>query len=310
MSGESKYPSRFLFEIKENLLIHKGEMKPLYLNEAKNHFAFEKQKLEENVTNFNLGDVIRHPVWNEGQIINIDFVKGEYEIQFTDTKTRPINFEYKFLEVVNTTDVSAEKQAIQNDKNVSISESKYINEVHLTGMKDDSDEKSNYESHKNEVVEVEVYPEYNYIETLNCFNEAAKIFVQKQSINSQSNHMLTNEDNEETNNIDLIPEDITEYNNETTEFANLEPQILEYQSENYVTGEIQSFSDSPAISESFLTENIEANQIENLEIRVEPVVREEIKKEIHTTEIQNEAKNELKIKKLSILERLRQFIRF
>jgi DNA helicase-2/ATP-dependent DNA helicase PcrA len=99
--GDNKYPSRFLFEIKENMLIHKGKIDPLYLHEAKNHFLFEKLKIEENNTTFALGDVVLHPVWKDGEIINIDYSKGEYEIKFKDNKIRPINFEYKSLVLVN-----------------------------------------------------------------------------------------------------------------------------------------------------------------------------------------------------------------
>jgi DNA helicase-2/ATP-dependent DNA helicase PcrA len=195
MSGESKYPSRFLFEIKENLLIHKGEMKPMYLNEAKNHFAFEKLKLEGNDSKFSIGDIVKHPIWDEGKVISINALKGEYEIQFADNKTRPINFEYQYLELVNELIQSEVPEVCLLETEQSLTQS-IVEEIMLS---DDLtiDSKEKYEIHSliRGDVTIEDHAELISKEVLDSFEKAAKTFILKNSNSVTDNSISTAEDN-------------------------------------------------------------------------------------------------------------------
>lgn len=281
LQHKQKYPSRFLFEIKENLLIHKGEMKPMYLNEAKNHFAFEKLKLEENNSKFSVGDIVKHPVWNEGKVINIDTVKGEYEIQFKDNKIRPINFEYKLLVLVNTIIEPAEKHNMPEFVN---NKERYLSDTIV-----DSKEKYIYESHAYGKAEVDDQAKFIDPETLNSFEGEEKPELI----------------------CDLKPENITKNDFDINEFADTELYIEESnnQSENYEKGEFISILNPHEAIENSLTEDaedveIEINQIEIIEVNVESVEK------INITDIQSETMNELTINKLGILEKFRQLIKF
>lgn len=95
--GEQKLPSRFLFEIDENLYVKKGKMDKKTFNEAKKLLAVGNEELKD-ISFFDIGDIVEHPVWNKGKIISVNKAKGEYEIWFIDSgKVKPITFEYKFL---------------------------------------------------------------------------------------------------------------------------------------------------------------------------------------------------------------------
>ncbi len=102
---EQKYPSRFLFEIEENLYIKKGEINDLYLQEAKNHMEYENMKLEDVVI-YAENSIVIHPIFGNGRIREVNKTKQEYTIFFVnDNIERPIRFEYRLLKATKDENV-------------------------------------------------------------------------------------------------------------------------------------------------------------------------------------------------------------
>lgn len=123
-TGEKRYPSRFLFDIEENMYVQKGEINELHFREAKHHMVYENSKLEEIII-FEVGDLVNHPIWNLGEIINVNNEKGEYTIYFIENQTtKPINFEYRLLKKETDTSlkIEAESRAKQETDRKAIEE--------------------------------------------------------------------------------------------------------------------------------------------------------------------------------------------
>ena len=99
-TGLNKYPSRFLFEISDNYFVRKGELSQEIIDEAKEQLNLDstRQPIQKK---FNVGDIVNHTIWNQGKIIEVNEEKGEYQIEFIETKkVKPINFEFQGIEKV------------------------------------------------------------------------------------------------------------------------------------------------------------------------------------------------------------------
>jgi DNA helicase-2/ATP-dependent DNA helicase PcrA len=99
-TGLNKYPSRFLFEISDNYFVRKGELSQEIIDEAKEQLKLDstRQPIQKK---FNIGDIVNHTIWNQGKIIEVNEEKGEYQIEFLETKkVKPINFEFQGIEKV------------------------------------------------------------------------------------------------------------------------------------------------------------------------------------------------------------------
>ncbi|WP_347050027.1 ATP-dependent helicase [Flavobacterium olei] len=93
-TGLNKYPSRFLFEIKEEFYVRKGKLSAGILQNAQTSAA--AKTLED--TAFSVGDLVLHPVWNTGQIQHVDREKNQYSVHFFEMgKEKPIDFAFRFL---------------------------------------------------------------------------------------------------------------------------------------------------------------------------------------------------------------------
>lgn len=111
-TGEQKYPSRFLFEIEDNMYVQKGVINKQFFREAKHHMIFENNRLEDSEI-FSIGDLVNHPLWKLGEIISVNIKKEEYTVLFAEMKkTKPINFEYKFLKKVPDTKLKHNEEFI------------------------------------------------------------------------------------------------------------------------------------------------------------------------------------------------------
>lgn len=94
-TGLNKYPSRFLFEIKDEFYVRKGKLSQQIIENSRNHQ--NPGQLQEN-TAFKEGDFVMHPVWNKGKIQTVDLEKKEYLVDFFDMgKVKPIDFGFKHL---------------------------------------------------------------------------------------------------------------------------------------------------------------------------------------------------------------------
>ena len=118
-TGQNKQPSRFLYEISEQFLIHKGEFRK---EEDDSHFRTPSTltgiPLDEE---YKVGDIIEHKIWDEGKIIEVNHDKGEYLIYFSlIDSNKPINFEFKGLTLLNSKSGSNFDEAtVQSEPEVS-----------------------------------------------------------------------------------------------------------------------------------------------------------------------------------------------
>lgn len=149
-TGEQKYPSRFLFDIEENLYVQKGDINKLYFNEAKHHMAYEAMQLEDIVV-YKQNDFIEHPIFGKGKIINVNKAKQEYSIFFIDQqKEKPINFEYRMLKKI-------EDEKVCNETNEKIQEIIKAQEIKKIEKRQD-DLKAQEESERTEREQEELRP--------------------------------------------------------------------------------------------------------------------------------------------------------
>jgi len=94
-TGLNKYPSRFLFEIKEEFYVRKGKLSPEILQAAQSSAAASKNSGD---TAFSEGDLVQHPVWNRGKVVAVDSGKNQYTVHFFEMgKEKPIDFAFRFL---------------------------------------------------------------------------------------------------------------------------------------------------------------------------------------------------------------------
>jgi DNA helicase-2/ATP-dependent DNA helicase PcrA len=91
-TGEQKYPSRFLFDIEENMYVQKGNINKMYFNEAKHHMAYETMQLEDLVI-FKRNDFIFHPIFGNGKITSVSKKKtGIFNLFHRTTKRKTNQF--------------------------------------------------------------------------------------------------------------------------------------------------------------------------------------------------------------------------
>lgn len=96
--GSFRYPSRFLFNIDEALLLRDGETDARLLRDAFRHIEASERLLapaDEQVP-FGPGDRVRHAIMGEGTIVAVDRTQGAYAVQFDILPTqRRISFRVK-----------------------------------------------------------------------------------------------------------------------------------------------------------------------------------------------------------------------
>lgn len=118
-TGLNKYPSRFLFEISENYFVRKGELSQEIIKEAKEQLTLNsKRQLIQKI--FEVGDFVKHAIWNQGKVIEVNESKGEYTIEFKEA-TKPITFEFKGLsKIVKNITLNKESQKSLKQEGFSI----------------------------------------------------------------------------------------------------------------------------------------------------------------------------------------------
>ena len=108
-TGLNKYPSRFLFEIKEEFYVRKGKLSPEILQAAQSSAAASKSSED---TAFSEGDLVQHPVWNKGEIKSVDSEKNQYMVHFFEMgKEKPIDFAFRFLTAASESDPEEESSS-------------------------------------------------------------------------------------------------------------------------------------------------------------------------------------------------------
>ena len=94
-SKTNKYPSRFLAEIKRDLLVTEGVVSPELWKGTKNlsHVLdedFEDERADYNSFPFHLGDTVTHPVFGEGRIVGANKDYTSFEVEFDSGSTRTL----------------------------------------------------------------------------------------------------------------------------------------------------------------------------------------------------------------------------
>ena len=92
----NKYPSRFLAEIKRDLVVTEGVIPPELWRSTRNlsHVLdqedyFESERAEYN-SPFRVGDTVTHPVFGEGVILSANKDYSSFEVQFDSGTTRTL----------------------------------------------------------------------------------------------------------------------------------------------------------------------------------------------------------------------------
>ena len=92
----NKYPSRFLAEIKRELVVTEGVIPPELWKGTQNlsHVLdqedyFESERAEYH-SPFKVGDIVRHPVFGEGRIVSANKDFTSFEVQFDNGSTRTL----------------------------------------------------------------------------------------------------------------------------------------------------------------------------------------------------------------------------
>lgn len=79
----SKYPSRFLMEIGDNLLEVEGDIDPILLEGTKNLVKQIENEINPDITSlFAIGDKVVHKVFGIGEIIEVTPERNSYKVQF------------------------------------------------------------------------------------------------------------------------------------------------------------------------------------------------------------------------------------
>jgi DNA helicase-2/ATP-dependent DNA helicase PcrA len=115
-TGLNKYPSRFLFEISDNYYVRKGELSQGIIDEAKEQLKLDasRQLIQKK---FEVGDLVKHLIWKQGKVIEVNEEKGEYQIEFIETgKTKPINFEFRGLTKIEKPTELTEEEKVEKSK--------------------------------------------------------------------------------------------------------------------------------------------------------------------------------------------------
>ena len=91
----NKYPSRFLAEIKRELVVTEGVISPELWKGTKNlsHVLdedFEQERADYNESPFQLGDTVTHPVFGEGKIVGTNKDYTSFEVKFDNGSMRTL----------------------------------------------------------------------------------------------------------------------------------------------------------------------------------------------------------------------------
>ncbi len=98
-SGMSKYPSRFLFEIKDSLYVRQGILPQEIIDEAKKQIEYEDKMLNlPPIPVLEVGDIVSFSIWGKGKVVEKNDEKKVYMVDFEKIKgVRPIRYEWHGL---------------------------------------------------------------------------------------------------------------------------------------------------------------------------------------------------------------------
>lgn len=100
----AKYPSRFLFEIKEEFCVIEGKLSQELIDQAKFSISQIDATLEQRAEQrrFLNGEHVDHPIFGSGIINLVDEKNAQYMVKFDETDDeKPISFSFSKLRLVN-----------------------------------------------------------------------------------------------------------------------------------------------------------------------------------------------------------------
>jgi len=129
-TGMYKFPSRFLWEIKENLYVRQGVLPQEIIDLAKKQIEFESELLNpEPIPVLEIGDIVSFNAWGKGKVIEKDNEKNVYMIEFEKINgVRPIRFDWRGLKKLEEEDKIIKKEAIEIDGSIDV-DNEVINSV-------------------------------------------------------------------------------------------------------------------------------------------------------------------------------------
>lgn len=108
-TGMNKYPSRFLWGIKDSLYVRKGILPQEIIDAAKKELEYEKEPLNQTpISILEVGDIVESNNWGKGCVISKNDELKTYMINFEKlNKERPIRYDWsgikKIAQKVNIT---------------------------------------------------------------------------------------------------------------------------------------------------------------------------------------------------------------
>ncbi len=86
-SSAAKYPSRFIFEIKEKLLVREGCLTKELERTAQSFIQASERMMDsaEMAENIMVGTRVSHKLFGKGEVVNIDEDNLTIEVQFDDS---------------------------------------------------------------------------------------------------------------------------------------------------------------------------------------------------------------------------------
>lgn len=100
-NNQHKYPSRFIFEIEEDLLAVEGNLTEELKQQARNAYSCIDAEIHNPAQRFEVQNMVIHPVFGSGKILEVNDTTQSYLIKFEKLQhASPILFSYKKLQLI------------------------------------------------------------------------------------------------------------------------------------------------------------------------------------------------------------------
>ncbi len=98
--GSPRYPSRFLFDIDQNLIEHTAPLEEGLIRRTQEYVELQSRFYQDHSDRLSAGQRVRHNVFGDGVITDIDIEKGAYLIKFENLPTtRSISFRIRLTTI-------------------------------------------------------------------------------------------------------------------------------------------------------------------------------------------------------------------
>lgn len=121
-TGMYKYPSRFLWEIKDNLYVRQGILPQEFIDEAKKQIEFENDLLNPlPIPILEVGDIVLFSAWGKGKVLEKDDENNVYMIDFEKINgVRPIRYDWRGLKKLENEEHVIDNTVIEKNSPIDI----------------------------------------------------------------------------------------------------------------------------------------------------------------------------------------------